>query len=123
MDEIPENLKQAMNRFAVQTILMDKDPDLIELNKIRDELLRQVSDVDKRINEASEKYTVNLEPIEEYITAQILEVGQNIEHSGVKANHRKGYERITWNNKKITPKRFQLQCLYNNCLHANPKCS
>lgn len=102
MTEIPENLKAAMTEYALQHNLMDSDHGLKELNEIRDELLRQVNDVDLQIEKESARYMSKMMELEGYIQGHVFELGTTVTHEGVKASHRSGYERITWDNKKMS---------------------
>ena len=102
MDEIPENLKQAMESYALQHLNMEENDQIKDLEEIRDELLRQVNDVDLQIEKLANGYLRKIEELEDYIKSQVLEIGSSVEYAGVKVSHRVGHERITWNNKKMS---------------------
>lgn len=98
-NEIPENLKHAMEEYAKQYELMDSDKKLKDLEEIRGELLRQVNDVDLQIEKFAGIYMRAAQELEKYIEVQIMELGQSMSHAGVEAKHVKGYVRSTWQGK------------------------
>jgi len=101
-NELPDNLKQAMESYANAKRAMDADNKIADLSEIRDELLRQANDVDLQIEKIAHKYAKQLDEFENYIKAQVFEIGSTVEYAGVKASHRSGYERVSWNNKKMS---------------------
>lgn len=100
-NEVPENLKQAMEEYARQYELMDADAGIKELEEIRDELLRQVNDVDLRIEKVSDVYMRAAKELEKYIEGQVKELERSVKHAGVEAKHTSGYVRSTWQSKII----------------------
>ena len=101
MNEIPENLKQAMSQYAEKHEAMDVDPIIRDLNEVRDELLRQVNDIDLQIEKAAHKHLRDITKLDEYIQAQVFEIGGTVKYAGVEAKHVSGYVRITWTGKTI----------------------
>jgi len=92
---VPGNLQEAMQKW--QEVYFNKAGDK-EISKLGDEInLLKV-----RLDRACEPFNTELQELEEYIKAQVMELGQSIEHSGVKAAHRKGHERVSWNNKEMS---------------------
>jgi len=98
-NEIPENLKSAMAEYATQSQLMKGDDAIIDLYNVRDELAKQLADVEKVIETQTSKYRIK--ELEEYITSQVMEYGESVVHAGVKAKHVSGYVKTTWQGKVI----------------------
>ncbi len=102
MNEIPENLKEAMKTYAVNHELIEQDLSILLRKTKRDDLLEEVNAIDLEIEKLSEPYLSKIKETEDYIKAQVLEVGKSVEFIGVKVSHRKGHERISWNNKQMS---------------------
>ena len=101
MNEIPENLKQAMSQYAEKVELMNSDVQIRDLNAVRNELMKQITDVDSAIKNAASKYMELIAKLEEDIQAQVFEIGGSVMHAGVEAKHVSGYVSVTWQKKII----------------------
>ncbi len=101
MNEIPENLKSALEKYADNNLAMECDSKIQSLNDKRDLILEQVTAVDLELEQATSQYTDRLKEVEEYITAQVFELGTSLDYAGVEVKHVSGYVRETWNGKSI----------------------
>jgi len=102
MIEIPDNLKAAMESYADQ---QEKIADHGTAQKIQpriDALNEQIKELQGQLNTALQPHLEKIAELEDYIVAQVLEVGATTSHAGVTAKHRSGYERTTWDNKQMT---------------------
>lgn len=102
MTEIPENLKEAMEQFARVHQAMETNLKIIARRKEFDVAREAMNIASAALLEAEEPLQKQIDELEEYIRAQVLELGFSTSHAGVEAKHRKGYERTTWNNKEMT---------------------
>ena len=102
MNEIPDNLKSAMEQYANINVELENDADLQLLQASIDSLLIEVNSVELKIKELVEPQDKKLKDLDEYIRAQVMELEGTAKHAGVKAAYRKGYDRETWQGKKMT---------------------
>lgn len=102
MTEIPDNLKAAMKQYDSISRKLDNDPVTRSLWAEMEAIGRQADAIEAQITDIEAPHREQLSQLEDYIKAQVLELGASCEHAGVTARHRKGYERTTWNNKEMT---------------------
>ncbi len=102
MNEIPDNLKSAMEQYANVNVELENDADLQLLQASIDSLLIEVNSIELKIKELIEPQDKKLKDLDEYIRAQVMEFEGTAKHAGVKAAYRKAYDRETWQGKKMT---------------------
>lgn len=102
MTEIPGNLKAAMEAYISTAADMNLNPVVIECRLKVENAMRALEVAQSTLNDAEQSYRDRMREKEDYIIAQVLELGTSIAHYGVTAKHRNGYERVTWDNKKMT---------------------
>lgn len=109
MNETPKNLLKAMETYSEVHYKMANDPALTEAQLKYDQAVAPLLakfEMAKRfldaVDHVREGYLSDLNEVENYIKAQVMELGRSVTHNDVKAAHRSGYERVTWDNKKIT---------------------
>lgn len=102
MSEMTGNLIAAMEQYAKIHKSMDKDPQVIASRLSLDTAQDHLDEADSALRVAEKDYCERMIKLEEYIIANVLELGTSTSHAGVEAKHRKGYDRITWSNKALT---------------------
>jgi len=102
MTEIPDNLKAAMESYADQVKKADQHSATLTFQHQIDALNEQIKELRLQLLTALHPYLEKIAELEDYITAQVFEVGATTSHAGVTAKHRSGYERTTWDNKQMT---------------------
>ncbi len=102
MNDIPENLKSAMEQYSKINADLENDQVLKQAQFEYDYTVTEAKRKLDKFHERREQYLVRLLRIEDYIKAQVMELGHSVLHCGVKAQHRSGYERISWDNKHMT---------------------
>ena len=101
MNEIPDNLKTALEQYAEQNKALNEDQEIRKFDNAKLELERKLSELDSQIVEASKSYLHRIVELEDYIAAQVMEIGSSVNHAGVEAKHVSGYTRTTWQGKVI----------------------
>jgi hypothetical protein len=102
MNEIPKNLKSAMERYANTVLQMEENPEAKALNELVDELLIQVNKYELEIQKLNKPLEDDLEKMEDYIRGQVLELEATAKHAGVVATYSKPHTRTNWISKKMT---------------------
>lgn len=102
MNDIPKNLKAAMEAYAKVHADYANDGALKQAQLEYDIALEAAQRILKSVDPIRESYDLEIAKLEDYIKAQVMELGHSVLHSGVKASHRSGYERITWDNQYMT---------------------
>ena len=102
MNETPKNLLKAMEAYSQVHYKMANDPALLEAQLKYDQAVEDAKRILDAVDHVREGYLSDLNKVENYIKAQVMELGRSVTHNDVKAAHRSGYERVTWDNKRIT---------------------
>jgi hypothetical protein len=102
MNEIPGNLLDAMEQYSRINHRMANDAKLKQAQLEYDQAVEAAKRILDAVEPIRESYESDIVQLEDYIKAQVLELGRSVVHNDVKASHRSGYERVTWDNKKIT---------------------
>ena len=102
MNEIPDNLKSAMEQYANINVELENDVDIQAMNAAVDNLLFEVNDIEQKIQELTASSDKKLKDLDEYIRAQVMEFEGTAKHAGVNAKYRSAYDRETWQGKKMT---------------------
>lgn len=101
-EELGGNLLAAMEKYARQINQAALNPAIVIAKKLYDDKYEEMIAAQEVVDKLEKPYKEKADELEEYIIAQVLELGLSAKHAGVEAKHRKGYERVTWNNKEMT---------------------
>ena len=101
MTEIPENLKTAMEKYAINIEQMNSNAIVVECRNAVDNARDKLTAAEKVLADAELEYW-DLERIHRYnIVTQALELGTSVSHEGVSAKHRKGHTSETYPVKEV----------------------
>lgn len=102
MTEITGNLKAAMEEYGSVIDDSDNDPEVVAAMKTYNDKFEEMEKAQQMVYMLQKPHNDKINELAEYIKAQVMEHGSSVSHAGVDAKHRKGYERVTWNNKEMT---------------------
>ena len=101
MNEIPENLKSAMEEFVTQLTQMEQDSEVIATTKAYDDIFAKLEKAQEAGDQARERFEKRIEELGASIKAQVLELGASASHKGVEAKYRTGYTSETYPVKEV----------------------
>ena len=102
MNELPNNLKKAMEDYANVKVELENDAEIKMLNALLDNLMIDVNDIELKIRTLMEPSHGVLKALTAYIKGQVFRLEGTAKHVGVIAKYRSGYDRETWQGKVMT---------------------
>ena len=96
MNEIPENLKSAMEKYVINIEQMNRNAIVVECRLAVDNARSKLEAVGKVLADAEFEYREQALELEKNIKFQVLELGASASHEGVEAKYRSGYTSETY---------------------------